>query len=66
MALKDKLKTAVQDEKKGATDYTALAEEADTMYPDKGYGSILRDIAREEETHKEHIEAILKDMEGEP
>jgi len=42
--------------------YMKLADAADKKYPCRGYGSILRDIAREEATHRKHIKMILDDM----
>lgn len=42
--------------------YMKLAELADEQYPCRGYGAILRDIAKEEEIHKRHIKAILEDI----
>lgn len=42
--------------------YLKLAEEADKMYPCRGYGAILRDIAREEEVHRRHLRLIIEDM----
>lgn len=42
--------------------YMKQAMMADEKYPCRGYGSILRDIAREEEIHRRHIKAILDDM----
>lgn len=42
--------------------YMKLAAAADAKYPCRGYGSILRAIAKEEETHRKHIKLILEDM----
>ena len=42
--------------------YMELAMIADEKYPCRGYGAILRDIAKEEEIHRKHIKAILEDM----
>lgn len=42
--------------------YMKLAEMADEQYPCRGYGAILRDIAKEEEIHKRHIKSILDDI----
>ena len=63
MEIEKELKTAMQEEKADANHYGELAEMADKTYPDKGYGSILRDIAGEEKTHWKHLKAIIDDME---
>ena len=62
MDLKEKLMTAYKDEEKGVTDYQDLADIADEQFPDKGYGSILRTMSKEENTHRKHLKAILDDM----
>lgn len=42
--------------------YMKLATAADEKYPCRGYGSILRAIAKDEESHRKHIKMILEDM----
>lgn len=42
--------------------YMKLAESMDEKFPKRGYGGILRDIAKEEMTHQLHIKYMLKDM----
>ena len=62
----DELKTALEkDHESEASDYEkymALADKADEEFPDRGYGFILRDIAKEEEIHRRHIKDILDDI----
>lgn len=62
MSLKDELVAAHEDEKEDVEKYMKLAEMADEKYPYRGYGSILRDIGKEESVHKKHIKLILEDM----
>lgn len=62
MDLKEKLTTAYKDEEKGVKEYQDLADIADEQFPDKGYGSILRTMSKEENTHRKHLKAILTDM----
>lgn len=57
-----KLKDAFCDECNGVIEYNNLAKEAAEKYPHSGYGQIFRDIAKEENTHKNHIKSILIDM----
>lgn len=58
------LKTDLAEEAHDNEKYKKLAEVADEKYPHKGYGAILRDIAREEKTHHKHIQMILEDMQA--
>ena len=62
MEFEKELKTAMQEEEKDSNHYGELAAMADKAYPDKGYGSILRDIAEEEKMHRRHLQAIIDDM----
>lgn len=62
MNLKDELMAAHEDEASDVEKYMKLAEIADEKYPDCGYGSILRDIGKEESVHKKHLKSILEDM----
>ena len=62
MDLKEKLMTSYKDEEKGAKEYQDLADLADEQFPDKGYGSILRTMSKEEGLHRSHLKAILTDM----
>ena len=57
-----KLKDAFCDECNGVIEYNNLAKEAAEKYPHSGYGQIFRDIAKEENMHKNHIKSILIDM----
>lgn len=56
------LKADYESEEADNDKYLKLAEAADKKYPCRGYGSILKEIAREEETHRRHIKMILEDM----
>lgn len=58
----EELKKDYESEEADNGKYLKLAEAADMKYPCRGYGAILRDIAREEETHRKHIKMILEDM----
>ena len=60
--LKEALVNQFFDECKGTEEYLELSEVAGHKYPDTPYAQILKDIAREEHVHKNHIKAILKDM----
>lgn len=60
--LKEALVNQFLDECKGTEDYLKLSEMASHKYPNTPYAQILRDIAKEEHVHKNHIKAILKDM----
>lgn len=57
-----KLKDAFCDECNGVIEYNNLAKEAAEKFPNSGYGQIFRDIAKEENIHKNHIKSILIDM----
>ena len=57
-----KLKDAFCDECNGVIEYNELAKEAAEKYPHSGYGQMFRDIAKEENVHKNHIKSILIDM----
>lgn len=57
-----KLKDAFCDECNGVIEYNNLAKEAAEKYPHSGYGQIFRDIAKEENIHKNHIKSILIDL----
>ena len=57
-----KLKDAFCDECNGVIEYNNLAKEAAEKYPHSGYGQMFRDIAKEENIHKNHIKSILIDM----
>ena len=56
------LKKDLEDEEADNGKYMKLAAAADMKYPCRGYGAILRDIAREEAVHHKHIKMILEDM----
>ena len=56
------LKKDLEDEASDHEKYMKLADAADEKYPCRGYGAILRDIAREEGVHHRHIKMILDDM----
>ena len=60
--LKEALVDQFLDECKGTKEYLELSEMAGHKYPNTPYAQILRDIAKEEHVHKNHIKAILKDM----
>ena len=60
--LKEALVNQLLDECKGTKEYLELSEMAGHKYPNTPYAQILKDIAREERVHKNHIKAILKDM----
>lgn len=62
MDLKAELEHDLEDEADDTEKYMKLAAHADEHYPRLGYGSILRDIAKEEHQHHEHIKMILEDM----
>lgn len=59
------LKKDLEDEENDNGKYMKLAMEADKKYPCRGYGAILRDIAKEEAIHHKHIKMILEDMHAE-
>ena len=56
------LKKDLEDEAGDHDKYLKLAMAADEKYPWRGYGAILRDIAKEEGIHRKHIQMILEDM----
>lgn len=58
----EELKKDLEDEETDNGKYMKLAAAADAKYPCRGYGAILRDIAREESIHHKHIKMILEDM----
>lgn len=58
----EELKKDLEDEGADNEKYLKLAAAADMKYPCRGYGSILRDIAKEEAIHHKHIKMILEDM----
>lgn len=60
--LKIELEKDHESEASDVEKYMKLAAHADEEYPHRGYGAILRDIAKEEEIHKRHIKSILEDM----
>lgn len=60
--LADALKEDYESESADHDKYEKLAMAADKQYPCRGYGAILRDIAKEEAVHRRHIQAILEDM----
>ena len=59
MSFAEKIKEYIEEEKTDCNKYKELAETA----PEK-YAPIIRDIAREEETHRKHLEDILADCGG--
>ena len=58
----EELKKDYESEEADNGKYMKLAAAADKKYPCRGYGSILRAIAKEEESHRKHIKMILEDM----
>lgn len=60
--LKEALVNQFFDECKGTEEYLELSKMAGHKYPNTPYAQILRDIAKEEHVHKNHIKEILKDM----
>ncbi len=62
MDLASELAKDLEDEGSDHEKYMKLADAADEKYPCRGYGAILRDIAREEAVHHKHIKMILDDM----
>lgn len=56
------LKKDIESEGADNQKYLSLAMAADEKYPCRGYGSILRAIAKDEETHHRYIKMILDDM----
>lgn len=64
MDLKTELENAHEEENSDLEKYMKLAALADEHYPCRGYGAILRDIAKEESQHHKHIKMILDDMQS--
>ena len=62
MDIVEELKKDLEDEGADNEKYLKLAAAADMQYPCRGYGAILRDIAKEEAIHHKHIKMILEDM----
>ena len=62
-SLEDLIGEDLEAEKYDHDKYIELAKQADCEYPERGYGSILRDIAKEEGQHRKHLTAILRDIE---
>lgn len=62
MDLKEALVDQFTDECEGVVDYLKLSEFAKEKYPNCPYAQILKDIAKEERVHRNHIKAILKDL----
>lgn len=62
MDIVEELKKDLEDEGADNEKYLKLAAAADKKYPCRGYGAILRDIAKEEAIHHKHIKMILEDM----
>lgn len=62
MDLQKMIEAAIDDEASDVKKYMDLADLADEHFKDYGYGSILRDIAHEEQTHHKHLKAIWEDM----
>ena len=60
--MKETIEAALLKEEPDVDKYTKLAEVADKEYPDRGYGSILRDIAKEEASHKKLLSEIIEDL----
>ncbi len=55
--MEEKMRDAFLDECEGVAGYAEMSKEA----PEK-YMPIMRDIAREEHTHMEHVKRIMDDM----
>lgn len=62
VGIKEQLENDLADEESDVSKYMELAHLAEMHCQGYGYASILRDIAKEEMTHHEHIKAILDDM----
>ena len=62
MDLKEALVDQFADECEGVVDYLKLSEIAKEKSPNCPYVQILKDIAKEESVHRNHIKAILKDL----
>ena len=60
--MKETIEAALLKEETDVDKYTKLAEVADKEYPDRGYGSIHRDIAKEEASHKKLLSEIIEDL----
>lgn len=59
---KNDLLSSHDEESNDVEKYMKLAELADEIYPCRGYGSIIRDIGKEESVHKKHLKLILDDI----
>ena len=62
IGIKDELLQDHEDESSDVEKYMKLASAADEQFPCRGYGAILRGIAKEESQHRKHIKMILDDM----
>lgn len=62
MDLKEALVDQFIDECEGVVDYLKFSKIAKEKYPNCPYAQILKDIAKEERVHRNHIKAILKDL----
>ena len=60
--LEDLIYEDLEAEESDNEKYMDLALQADCEYPDRGYGCIIRDIAKEEEQHRKHLSDILYDI----
>ena len=60
--LVDAIQKDIEDEESDNGKYMELAKIADEKFPCRGYGSILRTIAKEEAVHHKHLKAILADI----
>ena len=58
----ESLKESVQEEMADSGKYDDMAEWADEEYPGKGYGFILRCIAKEERSHLDLLQKIHADI----
>ena len=62
MTFEEMLREDLDDEGNDHAKYMKLADQADIEYPDRGYGSILRQIAIEEIHHRKHLANIIHDI----
>lgn len=60
--LLEQIEEAMTEESADTKKYLDMAAVAQKSYPKKGYGSVLRDIAKEESVHHRHLQAILSDI----
>lgn len=60
MLVLDELLEHINEEEHDANSYAELADKLEEEYP--GYACIVRDIAKEELTHKMYLESIVKGM----